>query len=196
MIDKPTRSRALIPPYFIIIWPLVFLALWIPPFFILGSGLFAILGVLADYPMQEMHLSILDYGTPFCYAMLIGGTLLNFGNAVYLSMRQRYEDLESGLQIIRRLCIGIYPSLLWGILPAIFFLLGPDRNEHILFLIVLSLPALNLSGAFYAVPLVLQLRRKEKISQMKEIIYIFFSFVIGLDLLAAFYLRKELKSLV
>lgn len=195
MIETSTRFRTTFIPYFIITWPLIFLALWIPPFYLFGGGLFVIAGLLAGYPMwAEIPLKFLDYGAPFCYAMLIGGIILNLGNAVFLSTRQRYGNLQTALLTIRRLCVGLYPSLLWGILPAIFFLMGPDRNKHILFLIALSLPALNLSGAFYAVPLVLRLKKEGKISFVATILYVLFSFVIGFDLLATFYMRKKLNE--
>ena len=71
--------------------------------------------------------------------------------------------------------------------------MGPERNVHIFLLILLSLPALNLLGLFYAVPLILQLKKEHKTGLPGTVFYLIFSCIIGFDIVTAFLIQKKRK---
>ena len=73
--------------------------------------------------------------------------------------------------------------------------MGPEANKHILFLMGLSIITLNLSGTFYAVPLLLQLKKEQKISSLTAVSYTVFQFILGMDIITTFLIMKELKTL-
>lgn len=177
-------------PLFLIIWPWFFLALWIPPFFLGLELLFMITIAFTGLPVSSTF--FLEDGSLFCYTMLAVSTCLNLGYASYLFRRKEYEKMGAALRMIRNMSALTYPALLWGIPFSIFFLMGPARNKHIFILIMLSIPALNLSGAFYAVPLVLELRKERKISLAAAVILFLCSFIIWADILSSFYIRKNM----
>ncbi len=59
----------------------------------------------------------------------------------------------------------------------------------------LSIITLNLSGTFYAVPLLLQLKKEQKISSLTAVSYTVFQFILGMDIITTFLIMKELKTL-
>lgn len=140
---------------------------------------------------ESYYVLTLEKAPPLFYAALAGGMILNLVNAVALSRKSDFENVRKALVLIRAVSVITYPALLWGFLCSVFFLLGPKRNEHMLFLITLSLPVLNLSGAFYSVPLILHLRKEQKIGILATVFYIIFSFIIGADIFAAFSVRNK-----
>lgn len=182
------EKRSLSIPNLVIIWPMLLLIFFIPPFTLIISPL-----VLFD--LYEMFLKLFLEGLFFLlYMVLIVGVFLNLGNAVFLSIKQRFEDLQSAFYRIRFMSVMLYPALVWGMIMGVFFLLGPSRNEHVFYSISFSLPVLNLSGTFYAIPLILHLRKAQKLRLLGTIFCMTFSMVIGLDLLVALFIRKKLKE--
>lgn len=188
------EKRNLLIPNLVIIWPMFLLVLFIPPFTLIMSPLVWI-EVFFHIALYDNLIELILEDIPvLLYSMLIMGVLLNLGNAVSMSLKKRVGDLQPAFFRIRFMSVLLYPALVWGIMIGIFFLLGRSRNEHILFSISLSLPALSLSGAFYAIPLILHLRKTRKIGLPGTIFCMIFSVVIGLDLLAALIIRKKLKE--
>ncbi|MBE5975687.1 MAG: hypothetical protein E7251_13935 [Paenibacillaceae bacterium] len=168
----------LVFPLSLIIWPWIFLFIWIPPFAL----------IIYDIDFR--------YGwPPYFYSMLIGGVMLNFGNAIFLFITHKIEKSRNALFLIRSLSVITYPALAWGFLLSIFLLMGPEANKHILFLMGLSIITLNLSGTFYAVPLLLQLKKEQKISSLTAVSYTVFQFILGMDIITTFLIMKELKTL-
>lgn len=185
------QNRNLFITSLVVILPFVFLFLWIPPFSLIIDNILMAIGISNG---REFYYTLtLEYAPPFFYTLLFGGMILNLGNAIYLYTKQRFENMQSAFLRIRLVSAFSYPALLWGILWGIFFLMGPERNVHILLLISFSLIALNLSGAFYAIPLILQLKKEQKIGLSVTIFCIIFSVIIGLDLLITLFVRKKLK---
>lgn len=165
-------------PLLLIISPWIFLFIWIPPF-----GL-----IIYDIDFR--------YGwPPYFYSMLIGGGMLNFGNAMFLFITHKIEKSRNAFLLIRSVCVFTYPALVWGLLLSILFLMGPEANKHIFLLMALSIIALNLSGAFYAIPLLLQLKKEQKISLLTTVSYTIFQFIFGMDVITTFLIMKELKTL-
>lgn len=177
----------------ICIW--LFLFLWIPPF---SMVIFSALTILEGFTGLTSILKLFDsltleYAPPFFYAALAGGLILNLVNSIRLLNRQKFDTIQELMIMIRGLSIITYPALLWGALCSILFLMGPDRNVHIFLLILLSLPALNLLGLFYAVPLILQLKKEQKTGLAGTAFYLIFSCIIGFDIVTAFLIQKKRK---
>lgn len=177
-INLNRNHMNLVFPLSLIIWPWIFLFIWIPPFAL----------IIYDIDFR--------YGwPPYFYSMLIGGVMLNFGNAIFLCITHKIERSRNALFLIRYSCVITYPALVWGFLLSIFLLIGPEANKHILFLMGLSIITLNLSGTFYAVPLLLQLKKEQKISSLTAVSYTILQFILGMDVIATLLIMKELKTL-
>lgn len=165
-------------PLLLIICPWFFLFIWIPPFNLIDYGV--------DF----------RYGwPPYFYLILIAVVMVNFVNAMFLLITHKTEKSRNALFFIRMVCVFTYPALVWGFLLSIFFLMGPDENKHIFCLMAFSFIALNLSGAFYAVPLLLRLKKEGKIRLLTTFLYTIFQFVFGMDVITTFIIMKELKTL-
>lgn len=197
---KPNKQHNRIwIPLFTIIWPWVFLILWIPPFTLIGATpllwIDSWTGTSSADRFMDMELQLVHHhGILFFYVLLIAGMVFNLINAMQLASKKQFECAQSALLTLRIASIFTYPALVWGLPLSVLFLLGPKENEHILFLIFLSLPALNLSGAFYSVPLVLELKRKQKINVPDTIFYLIASFIVGLDIIGTFLMRRKWKA--
>ena len=176
MMNTNTEKWNLLFPDLVIICPMLFLVLFIPPFTLIMLP-FAWIEAFFQIALYDDLMDLILEDIPFLlYSMLV------------------MADLQSAFYRIRFMSILLYPALFWGMILGIFFLLGPSRNEHIFLSILLSLPALNLSGAFYAIPLILHLRKTQKLVLSETIFGLIFSVVIGLDLLTALFIRKKLKE--
>ena len=194
MMNTNTEKWNLLFPDLVIICPMLFLVLFIPPFTLIMLP-FAWIEAFFQIALYDDLMDLILEDIPFLlYSMLVMAVLVNLGNAVSLSLKKRIGDLQSAFYRIRFMSLQLYPALFWGMILGIFFLLGPSRNEHIFLSILLSLPALNLSGAFYAIPLILHLRKTQKLGLSGTIFGMIFSVVIGLDLLTALFIRKKLKE--
>lgn len=190
---KKSRQWSVPLSSLICIW--LFLFLWIPPFsMVIFSALSVLEGLTGLTSILKLFDSLtLEYAPPFLYAALAGGLILNLVNSIRLLNRQKFDTIQELMIMIRGLSIITYPALLWGTLCSILFLMGPDRNVHIFLLILLSLPALNLLGLFYAVPLILQLKKEHKTGLPGTVFYLIFSCIIGFDIVTAFLIQKKRK---
>lgn len=170
-------------PFLLLICPCFFLSLWIIPFcFWLPTDISYFL--LSSKP-----------GTLFCYAILLCGVALNWINAVHLSKTQNFKGMQISLLIIRIASIIVYPALLWGQLQAILYLMGPAENQHIFFLITLSLVALNISGMFYVIRLIFHLKKIHKAGLLAVNCYIIFGFIIVFDIISVLILQNKCRRL-
>lgn len=170
-------------PIILLICPLLFLILWIPPF-----------GIWLPTEISDFFLASKP-AILFCYAILICAVALNWINAFHLSRNQNFKGMQTSLLIIRIASIIVYPALVWGQLLAIVYLMGPTDNQHIFFLITLSFVALNISGMFYAIRLILHLKKTHKIGLFAANCYIIFGFIIGFDIISALMLQNKCRRL-
>lgn len=176
--------RVCLFPILLLICPCFFLYLWIVPF---SFWLPAEIGYL---------FLASKWGTLFCYAILLCGVTLNWINSFHLSKTQNFKGIQISLLIIRIVSIIIYPALVLGQLLSIFYLMGPNHNQHIFFLIALSFVALNVSGMFYAIRLILQLENMHKIGQFSAICHFLFGFIIVFDIISALILQNKRRKLL
>lgn len=193
-IMQHRQRKYLLIPFLIILCPWFYLLLWIPPFSLIPSLPFELLTIFTGEFLPDIGLLFLEDAPLLLYVMLAGAVILNIRNAMLLYKTQNLQKAKTGLFVIRTASAFTYPALLWGLLLAIFFLMGPDRNKHIFFLIALSFPALNISGALYAIPLILQLKKEQKIGVPASVCSILFQFIIGLDLITVLYINKKMKA--
>lgn len=176
--------RAWLFPIILLICPMFFLILWIPPF-----GIWLPIEIYNFFHPSKPAIL-------FCYSILICAVALNWINAFHLSRNQNVKGIRTSLLIIRIASIFVYPSLAWGQLLALLYLMGPVHNQHIFYLIALSFVALNISGMFYAIRLILYLKKIRKIKWFTASCYIIFGFIIVFDIISALILQIKCRKLM
>lgn len=181
---QPNQWKVWLFPLLLLICPCFFLSLWIVPFCIW------IPTDISDFFRSSTP------GPIFCYAILLGGVALNWINAFYQFKTQNFKGMKISLLTIRIASIVVYPALIWGQLLSILYLMGPPQNQHIFFLIALSFVALNISGMFYAIRLILQLKNTHKMGLLEAVCHIIFGFMIIFDIISALILQNKCRELL
>lgn len=166
----------------VVIVPWLFLVTWIPPIFLLVPHF------IHDFMDEFFHNHI-----RFAYVLLMSEIVLNLVNAIILYVYKRFESMRFALFVLRAYSIPTYIGLVWGLPFCLFYLLGPKWNENMLSLLLISFPTLNLSGAFYEILLIWELRKRQKISCGMAVFCIITSFVVGLDILVTFLMGKKFR---